>query len=196
MSSVARSSAMRTTVSAVLVGLFLLSTPARANADGYVAPFLGGAMGGNATNRSTSVGVSGGWLGAGWLGVEGDVTWSPEFFGQNGFIADRRLVTAMANVVVSTAGGEHVQPYLTGGVGVLKPRVSEAGGLFQLDTNHFGMNVGGGAMMFFNRSVGVRGDLRYFRGLRDSASDERNDFAIDLSSFHYWRIAGGLAVRF
>ena len=192
---------MRATFSAVLVGLCLFAMPGRASADGYVAPFLGGAVGGNATNRSTSVGVSGGWVGTGWLGAEGDLTWAPDFFGRTGFLADRRLVTAMANVVVampadkSTSGGQ-VQPYLSGGVGVLKPRLAEAGGLSQLDVNHLGMNAGGGAMIFLNRSVGVRADLRYFRGVRHTAVDDANDFSLDLSAFRYWRISGGLAVRF
>src|SRR5262245_2521034 len=106
----------------------------------------------------------------------------------------------MANVVVampadkSTSAGQ-VQPYLSGGVGVLKPRLAEAGGLSQLDVNHLGMNTGGGAMTFLNRGVGVRADLLYFRGVRHTAVDNANDFSLDLSTLHYWRISGGLAVR-
>jgi len=187
--------------STVLIGFSLFGLPGRASADGYVAPFLGGAMGCNVSQRSASVGVAGGWLGTGWLGAEGDLSWAPDFFGRTGVLADRRLVTAMANVVVARPADEsesegHVQPYVSGGVGVLKPRLREVGGLFQLDANHLGMNAGGGAMIFFNRNVGARADLRYFRGLRHSAVDDANDFSLDLSTLHYWRISGGLAVRF
>jgi len=181
----------------VLAGALSLVSPAIARADWVVSPFVGGNAGGDATGTNTAVGVSGGWTGR-WIGGEADLAWAPQFFEQNGFTIDRRVTTVMGNAVVPIPAGrrEMFQPYVSGGLGVIRLSLAEAGGIFALtDRNTFGGNVGGGASLFFNRSVGVRGDVRYFHGLSRDASDA-NDFGIDLSAFHFWRTSVGLAVRF
>ncbi len=61
-----------------------------------------------------------------------------------------------------------------------------------LDTNDFGFNVGAGLHGFFTDSVGIRGDIRYFRSLQDNEPDDEFDLA--LSDFGFWRATVGLDV--
>ena len=181
----------------MVVGV-LLAAPVPARADWVVSPFLAGQMGGDALHKNTAVGISGGWRTSSWLGVEADFAWAPQFFEQNGFTTERQVTTFMGNVVVAIPYGKRdmFQPYVSGGLGLIRPTLSEPGGVFALTgKNKLGADVGGGATVFFNRNVGIRGDLRYFHGLRKQDSDA-NDFNLDLSTFHFWRTSAGLAVRF
>ena len=188
---------MRTLIM-VFLGALLLAAPVPARADWVVSPFLGGHAGGDAIHKNTAVGVSGGWMSNRWLGAEADFAWAPQFFEQNGFTTERQVTTFMGNVVVAIPYGkrEMFQPYVSGGLGLIRPTLSEPGGLFSItEKNKLGTDIGGGAAVFFNRNVGIRGDIRYFHGLRKQDSDA-NDFNLDLSAFHFWRTSAGLAVRF
>jgi hypothetical protein len=186
----------RTFTAAIVTAACVLAAPSAARADWIVSPFVGAHVGGDAPRTSPAVGVSGGWMGT-IVGGEVDLGYGPEFFAQNGFTTDRRMLTVMGNVIVTSPWGSRdtFKPYVSGGLGVLEPKLSEAGGIFALDAKKLGMDVGGGAMGFFNRTVGLRGDIRYFRGLRKS-DDDTNAFGLDLSTFHFWRASVGLAVRF
>ena len=189
---------LQTSAFRLLVLVLVLARPSPARADWMVSPFLGGQMGGDAPHKNTAVGISGGWKSGGWLGAEVDFSWAPQFFEQNGFTTERQVTTFMGNVVVSLPHGAHAmfEPYVSGGLGLIRPTLSEPGGIFSLtDKNKLGADIGGGATVFFNRSVGVRGDVRYFHGLREQDSDP-NAFNLDLAAFHFWRTSAGLAVRF
>jgi len=41
--------------------------------------------------------------------------------------------------------------------------------------------------------VGLRADARYFRRLSDGGN---NDVDLALGSFHFWRVTGGLVLKF
>lgn len=188
---------MRNLMGACIAAL-LLAAPTAARADWVVSPFLGGQAGGDAVHRNTAVGISGGWMSGSWLGAEADLSWAPQFFAQSGFTTERQVLTFMGNAVVAIPSGrrDRLQPYVSGGLGLIRPELAEPGGIFALPSrNQFGGDVGGGATVFFNRSVGVRGDLRYFHGLRKEDADA-NAFNLDLSAFHFWRTSIGLSVRF
>ena len=188
---------MRTLTLAVVGALTLLAVPSPARADWFVSPFVGATFKGDATHTSPAVGVAGGWMGAGILGVEGDLGWSPEFFPNNGFLTERKVTTLVVNAIAGVPIGPrgNFKPYVSGGVGVLRPMLAEAGDLATVEGNKLAVDLGGGAMAFFNRNVGVRGDIRYFRGLKKTDLDD-NAFGIDFSTFHFWRASIGLAVRF
>ena len=189
-------SGFRVLVLVLVLVLVPLAAPARA--DWVVAPFLSGQMGGDALHTNAAVGISGGWRSNNWLGAEADFSWAPQFFDQNGFTTERQVTTFTGNVVVSIPWGRRdtFQPYVTGGIGLIRPTLSEPGGVFALTgKNKLGTDVGGGATLFFNRNVGVRGDVRYFHGLREQDSDA-NAFNLDLAKFRFWRTSAGLAVRF
>src|SRR5262249_49735687 len=149
-----RSSAFRVLVPVLALVLVL---PTTARADWMVSPFLGSQMGGDALHKNAAVGISGGWQSGSWLGAEVGFSWGPQFFEQNGFTTERQVTTFMGNVVVSLPHGGHdmFQPYVSGGLGLIRPTLSEPGGLFALtDKNKLGADIGGGATVFFNRSVG------------------------------------------
>ena len=65
----------------------------------------------------------------------------------------------MGNVIIGipiggqTGGG--VRPYVSGGVGLLRSRLDDVDDFFDVNENSFGMNAGGGVMMFFTDNVGI-----------------------------------------
>lgn len=181
-----------------LAGLLMLPAAAAAQTESktwFAAPFVGSAGGGDATAASPAVGVTGGWMGKGWFGAEADFTWAPEFFDQNGFLSRRKMVTFMGNGVVKLPiGREGVHPFLSAGLGLIRPSLAEAGELAIVVANTLGWNAGGGAT-FTKDQIGIRADVRYLRGLKESDAD-RNVFGIDFSKFGFWRFSVGLNVRF
>ena len=188
----------RTLLVAVLMTAALVGAPSTARADDwFVSPFLGAQFGADAPQTSPGVGVSAGWLGHFVVGGEGEVTYAPEFFARNGFLTERRMSDVMGTALVPVPWGrtKMVTPYGAFGLGSIMPKLAEAGDLVTLDERVFAMNVGGGAMVFANEHVGVRGDVRYVRALRQP-DDNGGAFGLDLSTFHYWRASVGLVARF
>jgi opacity protein-like surface antigen len=107
----------------------------------------------------------------------------------------------MGNVVVSPGGGM-VRPYFAAGAGLIRANLS-AGDLFDdLSTNELGINLGGGVNVFFTDTIGLRGDVRYFRGLQqqdDDDPDEDDDFIDEdfgFEDFDYWRAVVGVVFKF
>ena len=86
-----------------------------------------------------------------------------------------------------------MRPYVSGGVGLLKSRLDDVDDFFDVDQNSFGINAGGGVMIFFTDSVGIRGDMRYFRSLKNN---DENDLDLSLGSFDFWRASAGVTFRF
>jgi hypothetical protein len=190
-------------------------TPARASADWYLTPYIGGVFGGNANFRDldgdfedelekrVSFGAALGWMGAGIVGFEADFGWTPNFFemteGDDDFdFGDSNVTSLMGNLVIGAPiGGQTgpgIRPYASGGIGLLRTRV-DGGAVFEdLTRNDFGVNVGGGVHGFFTDSFGIRGDVRYFRSLNDAELEDLND--IGLSDFDFWRATVGLTYRF
>ncbi|HYN07205.1 MAG TPA: porin family protein [Vicinamibacterales bacterium] len=190
---------MKMFTTSAMLAVLLAASPAFAQPprtrNWVVSPFVGSTSGGDATQSATTVGVSGGWRGNSWIGVEGDLGWTPEFFEQDGFRTTRRVLTVMGNGVLNVPSSrDNLRPYVSGGLGLFHPRLSEAGGIFSVDARKLGWDAGGGAE-FFQGHVGVRGDLRYFRGLRKT-DDDTNAFDLDFSKFGFWRATVGMAVRF
>lgn len=191
------------------------AAPASASADWLFTPFIGGNWGGSATfsddlgdfedefERRVNFGASLAWMGGGIAGFEIDFGYSPNFFqnttGPGNFeFGDNNVTTLMANIVIGApAGGQTgrgVRPYASGGVGLIKSRISDAEDLFNVSSTDWGFNVGAGVAGFFSDNVGLRGDIRYFRSLQDNEPD--NEFDVALSDFKFWRGTVGLVFRF
>lgn len=187
---------------AVTVALVLLLSPAAARADWLFTPSIGMGFGGDTNgNEHLTYGASIGWMGAGVIGWEADLAYTPEFFepgdGDIDLVDNSNVTSFMANVLVGIPiGGQHgggVRPYLSGGAGLLQQRVNSADNLFEVNNNEFGVNLGFGAMGFATDHVGFRGDLRYYRALTDPEED--NEFDIDFGSFDFWRGTVGVTFR-
>ena len=195
----------RTLLAAAAAMVLLSAAPARA--DWFVTPFISGNLGGatdqplfgktDATTKPWTWGVTGGWTRGKWFGVEGDVAYAPTFFdSDNGFIAKRSLTTAMANVRVAVPlGGEggRIRPYVSGGAGLLRPNLAEAGDGAVVEANKFAWNVGGGVTGFFTDHVGITGDVRYIRA--KSKNEEPNLFAVQFDGLDFWRTAVGVTLK-
>jgi hypothetical protein len=178
-------------------------TPATADADWLFTPSVGTTFGG-ATNGSEhfTYGASIGWMGAGIFGWEADLSYTPEFFEGNDddfdFIDGSNVTAAMFNAIVGApVGGQFgpgFRPYFSGGIGLLSREVQSEDDLFDVNSNEWGFNLGGGAMGFATDHVGFRGDVRYIRSFEDL---EANDFedTFDAGSFDYWRATAGITFR-
>lgn len=188
---------------AIMAALALALSPATARADWLFTPNIGAGFGGNAdTGEHLTYGASIGWMGAGVLGWEADLSYTPEFFEGDDddvdfFDTDSNVTTVMGNVLVGVPiGGQTgagVRPYFVGGAGLMQSRVEDADELFEIDNNDFGVNVGGGVMGFMTDNVGFRGDIRYFRAFGEDETNDQVDF--DFSDFDFWRGTVGVTFR-
>lgn len=199
----------------IAVSGMMMAAPRPASADWTVTPFVGWNSGGSAdvsgsdgTTRTSKFehradyGVSVTGMGKGIIGGEIDFSYSPNFFETGNtnadgftFTNDSNVTTLTGNLIVGVPVGGHgaqIRPYAVGGVGLIRSNVQDAGGFFDVSTkNDFGFDVGGGVMGFFSQNVGLRGDVRYFRGFRGSSD---NTTGLGLSNF--WRTSIGVAFKF
>jgi opacity protein-like surface antigen len=187
---------------AMMAALVLLLSPGAARADWLFTPNLGSTFGGDAKgNEHFTYGASIGWMGAGIMGWEADLSYTPEFFepgdGDLDPVDNSNVVSWMANAILGipiggqTGGG--FRPYFAAGLGVLQREVQSSNSLFNIDNSEFGFNVGAGAMGFMTDHVGFRGDLRYTRSFEDPNLD--NEFDIAVGNFDYWRGTAGVTFR-
>lgn len=193
---------------AIILGALALAglglAPSTARADVLLTPFIGANFGGDTQEKKLTYGGSIGFMGAGVFGVEMDFGYSPNFFDLNedplDLIGDSNVTTLMGNLIVGVplggTRGPGVRPYATVGMGLLRTQLQSPGELFDIDKNSFGINFGGGVMGFFNDSVGLRGDVRYFRNISDTHDIDIGDLDFDLGSFNFWRGTGGVVFRF
>ena len=126
------------------------------------------------------------------LGFAVDFGYTPAFLGSSR-LGNNNVATLMGNLVLMAPGP--VRLYGSVGLGIVKTRVEDVTGLFKVDSNEMGFNAGGGLIWFpGDRSVGIQGDLRYFRNLTDPERD--NEFDVDLGGLTFWRATGGITFRF
>ena len=177
-----------------VAALFLLTAiPARA--DGFITPFVGYNFGGdsgncpsltNCNDKRTNFGVSIGAMGA-LFGIEEDFSFAKHFFGDTPG-TDNSVFSAMTNVLVGIGVGP-VQPYVLGGLGLIRSHVSTVG--LSADKNAFGYDLGGGVTVSIAPHVGIRGDLRHLHTVEDV-----NVLLFSGQHLNFWRGSVGLALKF
>ena len=189
----------------------LAAAPRTASADWTLTPFVGWNFGSSAeVNGSGGAGFKDKFekkidygvslaTGSGPIGFEVDFGYSPNFFETSTtasgfqFASSSNVTTLMGNLVVGAHAGP-VRPYAVAGVGLLRTKLQDVGGVFSVNTkNDFGMDVGGGLMGFFSNNVGLRGDVRYFRGFRGTSD---NVSGITVGDFKFWRGSLGVTFKF
>ncbi len=188
------------------IGLFLMAlTPAAARADGLIVPFAGINFGGNAGEslgdgvdaKRFDWGASFAWMGGGVFGFEGDIGYSPDFYGKTD-LGGSSVLSLMGNVLVGVPfGGQQgfgVRPYGLVGIGVIRSDLESFDDLIGLDNTEVAWNFGGGVMVFFGAHVGIRGDIRYFRTFGEV--DFGPIMAGDTDAVDYTRGSLGLVLRF
>lgn len=199
---------------ASLAVLALTAAPAKVAADWLFTPYVGmnwspqvrftDALGDLDTEfeRRANFGASLAWMGAGAAGFELDFGYTPNFFeyerGEDVRFGDSNVATAMANLVLGAPiGGQRgvgLRPYVAGGVGIIRSQIRDPGDLFDVSSSDLGFNVGGGVTAFMGDTFGLRGDVRYFRGLRDNQPEGPFDFT--MSDLSFWRGTLGVTLRF
>lgn len=192
--------------------------PRSASADWVLTPFVGWNFGGSAdvsgnggastVNRfahKANFGASAAYMGKGIVGGEVDFGYSPNFYANTtstGFQfanSSTNVTTLTGNVIIGIPIGssyaQSVRPYAVAGVGLLRSRVGDAAGLFDVSSkNDFGFDLGGGLMGFVHKNVGLRGDVRYFRGFKGAPSSSATGLA--LGNFQFWRASAGVTFKF
>ena len=190
------------------VSLLTLGTPKSASADWMFTPFVGATTGGSVrdfsgfelerdTKGTFGAGLT--WMGAGILGFDIDFGYTPDFFGDDPDFGDSNLTTLMASVILGAPiggqSGPGLRPYVVGGVGLLRERITSADDFFDdVSRNEMGFNLGAGINAFFTDNVGLRGDVRYFRALQEGGESVADVF--DLDELDFWRATVGVTFRF
>ena len=194
-------------VAASLVILASAAAPATASADWLFTPFLGATFGGSASvdggafkdefERKLNYGASLAGIGKSGVGFEIDFSYSPNFFGVSNdsatinLIGDGNVTTLMGNLIIAAPRGG-IRPYASGGIGIIGARVDSTQQFLKASTNDLGLDAGGG-IMCLSGNIGVRGDLRYFRSLRNN---DPNGVDLALGDFRFWRGTVGVTFKF
>jgi len=165
--------------SAALLASFVVTAlaPAPARAQGYFSPNVGYDFGGDAGNcpslfndcseKRTSYGLTAGFLSGGIFGIEEDLAYAPDFFGQSASLGSNSVLTLMTNLVVGIPAGP-VRPYVSAGIGLIRTNVNfTPSALLSFSNSNFGYDIGGGVMVFFPHHLGVRGDFRHLHSAQD-----------------------------
>ena len=159
-----------------LVAIALAPAPARA--DTLLMPFFGVNFGGDSGQKFSegfdtsqyNFGASIAFMGGGVFGVEGDFGYSPDFFGKTD-LGGSSMFTATGNLIIGIPlGGQQgfgVRPYGLVGAGLMKSKSDFGTGVAEIDENSVTWGAGGGLLLFFGTSAGLRFDVRYFRTFDD-----------------------------
>ena len=198
-----------------LLVLMLLGVANPASADVLLTPYLGVTFGSGVEfaglvdfdefDKKTTYGGTLTWMGDGILGFEADFGITPDFFelptgGFDTDFGDTNVTSLMGNIVlgipIGGTSGPGFRPYGSAGLGLLRSRIETSGLFDDLSSNDFGINFGGGAYILFSDSVGIRGDLRYFRSMLGDDEGLLDILDFDLGSFDFWRATVGVTFRF
>jgi hypothetical protein len=196
---------MRRLAVLIAVVALLLGLPSASSAQGYFVPNFGFDVGGSAGNcpsllsdcqeKRLSYGATFGRLAGGIFGIEGDVGYAPDFFGQSASFGTNGVLTAMGNLVIAVPAGP-VRPFVAGGIGLIRTRLdvlitptSE-----DVSANNFGYNFGGGVMVLLPAHLGFRGDLRYYRSASEISILGIN-LGLSQTTINFTRVTIGLVIH-
>jgi hypothetical protein len=190
-------------VLSVVVALLLLFVPRGAAAQSWVvSPFVGTTLSsptGTGGSSKAGFGVAFGKL-LKVVGLETEVTYHPEIVDNAAnALAKSHVLTVSESVVVGPTIA-HVKPYgVIGGGNLHLNTTSVASAVVPTpegtSNNFFTIDVGGGVMYLFNKHVGARGDLRYFRAYGLNLDDLENS-GLTFNRFNFWRAIVGATVMF
>ena len=201
-----RASAGAARIAAIVVSMFGAGA-SNASADWLITPYVGGSFAPETTflvfeegaGRKFTLGGAVMLMGDGILGVEADVGHTPRFFegdDPRGLVLTSRVTTLTGSVIVAAPLAltrESLRPYLVGGLGLLQARSKHAVGLFPVDQNLLGVNIGAGAIGMVSERSGLRFDLRHIK----AASGADGPLARPgVSRLSFWRATVGVILRY
>jgi hypothetical protein len=189
------------------VALILSALPSTAAADWLFTPFIGSSFAPETTflifeegaGRKLTLGGSVALLTDGVFGLEADFAHTPGFFEGDdplGLVLTSRVTTLTGSVMLAvplSITRESLRPYVVGGLGLLQARSKHAAGLFPVDKNLLGVDIGAGAIGMVTLRTGLRFDVRYVK----AASGADGPFARPgLSRLSFWRGTAGVVLRY
>jgi hypothetical protein len=188
------------------VVFFLAPTPARAQTDLLIIPFVGVKFAGRTTiaiaeptasNKKITFGLSTAILTDKFLGVEADVEQTPQFFGTgiHRTVTGSVVTTLTGNIVIAVPKAitqESLRPYLVSGVGLMHTRVSTAAGVLDTRSNLLGLDIGGGVIGLVSPRAGARFELRHFKNL----TNDPDAVTFGGTRLSFWRVTAGLVLRY
>jgi hypothetical protein len=191
----------------IVFALFVVGlAPVSARADVLLIPFAGVNFGGDSGKKFSEAfdtnqfnwGASLAFMGAGIFGLEGDLGFSPDFYGKTE-LGGSSALTASGNLIVGIPfGGQKgfgVRPYAIVGAGLLKSASDFGAAVADIDDSNLTWSAGGGAMLFFGTRAGIRFDARYFRTL-DDLEILGIPIAQSPGKIDFTRASAGLVLRF
>ena len=151
-----------------LVAITLAPVPARA--DVLFIPFFGVNFGGDSGMEFSEAFDTSQYNWGASIAFMGGGGFSPDFYGKTE-IGGSNAFTATGNLVLGIPfGGQKgfgVRPYGVVGAGLLKSASDFGTAFADIDESNVTWSAGGGVLLFFGSSVGIRGDVRYFRTFDD-----------------------------
>ena len=189
-----------------LVFLLLAPNAALAQTDLLIVPFVGGKFAGRTTiaiaeptaaNKKITFGLSTMILTDKFLGAEGDLDQTPQFFGPGvrRTVTSSVVTTLTGNVVImvpKVITQESLRPYVVSGVGLMHARVSTTAGVLDTKSNLLGLDIGGGVIGLVSPRAGARFELRHFKNL----TSDSGAVTIGGIRLSFWRVTAGLALRY
>jgi hypothetical protein len=190
---------MKLRLGVILAAAFILTfSAAPARADVVLSPYVGGLFGGDLPNSKADYGFNAAFMNEGIFGAEIGFNYAPRFVPATFTTPAVTQSSLMGNLIIGIPiggdSGASVRPYITGGAGLFRTATKGSDLFDRIHSNDFAVNVGGGLMGFFSDHVGLRGDVRYFRTLRNEAAGSGLDF--DFGDLDFWRGSVGAAFRF
>jgi opacity protein-like surface antigen len=171
--------------------------PARAEVT--LTPFIGALFSGDLPDSKTDYGASATFMGGGIFGAEILFNYAPHFVPSGTTTPDVAQAGLMGNLMVGVPiggdTGKSIKPYVTGGIGLFRATAKKNDFFDRVTSNDFAYNLGGGVMAFFNDHIGIRGDLRYVRTLRDD-NNSSDLFSLKKGDLNFWRWNIGPSFRF
>ena len=187
------------------LALLLAPNAALAQTDVLIVPFAGAKFHGSTTifggetvgESKLTFGLSTMVLSEKFLGVEGDIQQTPQFFGHGvrQTVSSSTVTTLTGNVVIAVPKvitRESLRPYLVSGLGLMHARVTTTAGLLDSHANLLGLDIGGGAIGFVSPRAGARFELRHFKNL----TNDSRAVTIGGTRLSFWRLTAGLVLRY
>jgi len=185
---------MRATTFAIWLGVMALAFPTPARAQTIVTPLMSVNIKTSSgfidldeasTQTHVGVGVSVSRL-TGWLGVDGEVMWTPSAFSGGDLVDTSRLVTATGRVLAIMPVRFRLRPYVSFGVGVAQIKSDDVAHLFAVDSSKPMATIGAGAWTWITPRVGIRANIDFLRTIRD----------VESGPFETWRPSAGVSIKF
>jgi hypothetical protein len=182
--------------------VFALFSSTGAFAQGFINPFVATTVTSPSSVGSATkpgFGISLGGVG-GFFGGETELTYYPNLIDNSAnALSKSKVVTFSGNTLIGPKIGA-VKVYGAFGAGDLYLNVTSASSIVvpnptSTSNNYFTFDAGGGVIGFFGH-LGLRADARYYKAYGFNTADIVQSGKLTLDNFNFWRLGGGIVLKF